>query len=285
MVCRKGGRSRGTGLAAAIAGSSAAAALLAVAPAFVTECGRLPAAGGRESNALVDGRPDFQGFQAGHHDASLDVMRHLRGRLHREASTKDLPGMQESDTGASEMKTMRKTGKTIFDTLFGAGDSNTTATPPPPPTDKFITDRFPLLQTYKVPLMAALHAFAFYMGWVGQWGMVFGVQARSYFDLLAIPLRVFPSSPWCGSPLVVTQFYANLILFRLPKFLKRVADGSFLVEMKEKAAGVKDKAAGARLPLIPKGVPKEKVPYFMAAGATGGLLAVVVFVCGVAFAV
>eukprot|EP00931_Biecheleriopsis_adriatica_P078253 TRINITY_DN51708_c0_g1_i1.p1 TRINITY_DN51708_c0_g1~~TRINITY_DN51708_c0_g1_i1.p1 ORF type:complete len:310 (-),score=41.75 TRINITY_DN51708_c0_g1_i1:59-934(-) len=111
---------------------------------------------------------------------------------------------------------------------------------PPEPTDKFITDRIPWLARYKMAIMGAIFCLAYYKGWVGPWGLVFGFQSRSYFDILGIPLRVLPQSPFCGSPYIYCQFYSDLIvrspklIRKAPSFIRSIIDGSFVRRMEEK---------------------------------------------------
>lgn len=116
------------------------------------------------------------------------------------------------------------------------------------PTDKFITKKFPILEKYKMFVMAMVFGYAFYRGWIGHWGLFFGVQAKSYFDLLGIPLRAWHVSPFYGSPYVYCQLYSDLIIRApkfirsAPKYIRKLANGTLLEELKQKAAQFQQQA-------------------------------------------
>ncbi|CAK0838415.1 unnamed protein product [Prorocentrum cordatum] len=108
------------------------------------------------------------------------------------------------------------------------------------PTDKFLTDRLPVLAKCKPVVFGIVFLLAYYKGWVGPWGMFFGMQSKSYFDLLGIPMRCVPQSPCFGSPFVYTQLYADLLvrapgfILKLPTYIKKLIDGSLAKELEEK---------------------------------------------------
>mmetsp|Transcript_56779 Transcript_56779/g.135254 ORF Transcript_56779/g.135254 Transcript_56779/m.135254 type:complete len:401 (+) Transcript_56779:61-1263(+) len=77
------------------------------------------------------------------------------------------------------------------------------------PDDAFITDRIPILQKAKVVVLPAFFLYCFYRGWIGRWGLVFGIFSKSYFDMLAVPLRVLPASPVVGKSFVVAQWWVK----------------------------------------------------------------------------
>jgi len=104
------------------------------------------------------------------------------------------------------------------DALFGMGSSKQKA------TDAFFTDRVPVLQTIKRPVVATIFAIAFWRGWVGRWGLLQGLTSSSYFDLLGVPLRILPRSPLCGRPFFVTKVWTDTG-FRLMGFLLNWARG------------------------------------------------------------
>merc|ERR1740121_896476 len=76
-------------------------------------------------------------------------------------------------------------------------------------TDAFFTDRLPLLQKIKRPVLVAFFAYCFYMGWIGRFGFLQGAMSGSYFDMLAVPLRVRPESPIQGKAFFVTQIWVD----------------------------------------------------------------------------
>lgn len=91
-------------------------------------------------------------------------------------------------------------------------------------TDAFFTERLPVLQKVKRPLLAAFFGFAFYRGWVGRWGLLQGLTAGSYFNMLGVPLRVLPRSPLHGRAFYITQLWVDYG-FRLLGFLLNWARG------------------------------------------------------------
>jgi len=111
------------------------------------------------------------------------------------------------------------------------------------PTDKFLTDRFPALAKYKMAIMGIVFVTAFFMGWVGRWGVFFGIQSKSYFDILGIPLRALPGSPCFDSPFVYCQFYVDLMV-RAPKFIRKLLNGTLLKEMREKVDMARSQQGG-----------------------------------------
>mmetsp|Transcript_52571 Transcript_52571/g.97332 ORF Transcript_52571/g.97332 Transcript_52571/m.97332 type:complete len:282 (-) Transcript_52571:42-887(-) len=89
---------------------------------------------------------------------------------------------------------------------FGGGQ-------PQKPEDAFITDRIPFLQKAKIVILPIFFLYCFKRGWVGRWGLVFGLMSRSYFDMLAVPLRVVPASPIVGKSFVVAQWWVKTMLW------------------------------------------------------------------------
>jgi len=87
--------------------------------------------------------------------------------------------------------------------LLGAGGGQKKA------SDAFFTDRLPLLQKVKRPLLAAFFGFAFRRGWVGWCGFLQGLMSGSYFNVLAVPLRVLPESPLYGRAFFVAQVWVD----------------------------------------------------------------------------
>jgi len=63
-------------------------------------------------------------------------------------------------------------------------------------TDGFFVNRVPVLQKVKRPIMVVFFAYCLYKGWVGRFGFLQGCFGSSYFDMLAVPLRVLPNSPF-----------------------------------------------------------------------------------------
>jgi len=76
-------------------------------------------------------------------------------------------------------------------------------------TDAFFTDRIPLVQKVKRPVLIAFFAYCFYRGWVGRFGLIQGCISNSYFAMLAVPVRVDPRSPFCGRPFFVSQLWVD----------------------------------------------------------------------------
>jgi len=76
-------------------------------------------------------------------------------------------------------------------------------------TDAFFTDRIPLLQKVKRPVLIAFFAYCFYRGWIGRFGLLQGCISGSYFSMLAVPVRVDPRSPFCGRPFFVSQLWVD----------------------------------------------------------------------------
>mmetsp|Transcript_44208 Transcript_44208/g.99428 ORF Transcript_44208/g.99428 Transcript_44208/m.99428 type:complete len:264 (+) Transcript_44208:48-839(+) len=84
---------------------------------------------------------------------------------------------------------------------------------PQKPEDAFITDRLPILQKVKIVVLPIFFLNCFKRGWVGRWGLLFGLMSRSYFDMLAVPLRVVPASPVFGKSFVVAQWWVKTALW------------------------------------------------------------------------
>lgn len=122
--------------------------------------------------------------------------------------------------------------------LFGGGGKS---------TDALITDRLPVLQQLRRPILVAFFIFCFYKGWVGRWGLVQGSMSKSYFDMLAVPLRTHRRSPWVGKSFVVAQFWVDASI-RLSGFLLKLARGK------------------AKIPTL-----QDFVPMPLAGGGLGGL--------------
>lgn len=92
-------------------------------------------------------------------------------------------------------------------------------------TDGWFTQRIPLLQKLKRPVLIAFFAYSFSRGWVGKWGAIFGgLTAGSYFDMLAVPMRVLPQSPSYGKAYFVAQIYVQYF-FQLLGYVINVAKG------------------------------------------------------------
>eukprot|EP00928_Gymnodinium_smaydae_P053532 TRINITY_DN37503_c0_g1_i1.p1 TRINITY_DN37503_c0_g1~~TRINITY_DN37503_c0_g1_i1.p1 ORF type:complete len:421 (+),score=79.36 TRINITY_DN37503_c0_g1_i1:150-1265(+) len=82
--------------------------------------------------------------------------------------------------------------------------------PPPSTSDGFFVQRLPLLERVKRPILAAFFLYCLWKGWLGRWGCVLALATgRSYFDILAVPLRVMPGSPLVGKAYFTTQFYVD----------------------------------------------------------------------------
>jgi len=76
----------------------------------------------------------------------------------------------------------------------------------------------------KRPVMALFFGYCFWRGWVGRCGLVQGLFASSYLDMLAVPLRTLPGSPLHGK----AYFYASYWVdsgARLTRFLWNCARG------------------------------------------------------------
>jgi len=104
--------------------------------------------------------------------------------------------------------------------LGGAGAGQ----PPKKTSDMWFLNKFPVLKRIKRPVLVAFFAFCFYRGWVGRWGLIFGCMAGSYFDMLAVPLRVSDRSPFTGRAYVMTQIYVDYF-FKLLGYIINVAKG------------------------------------------------------------
>lgn len=91
-------------------------------------------------------------------------------------------------------------------------------------TDGWFTQRIPLLQKLKRPVLIAFFAYSFSRGWVGKWGALFGCMAGSYFDMLAVPMRVLPQSPSYDKAYFVAQIYVQYF-FQLLGYVINVAKG------------------------------------------------------------
>lgn len=79
----------------------------------------------------------------------------------------------------------------------GANESNGMASmfgAPQNTTDQFLLDRFPVLKKPKRIILITFFWYCLSQGWISRWGFVFGAfLTRSYFDMLAMPLRLFPT--------------------------------------------------------------------------------------------
>jgi len=91
-------------------------------------------------------------------------------------------------------------------------------------SDSFFTDRLPFLERLRRPWLVAFFAFAYWRGWIGRYGLVQGAMGKSFFDVLAVPLRILPRSPFFGKAIFVTQLYADSAV-RLAGFLINLARG------------------------------------------------------------
>lgn len=91
----------------------------------------------------------------------------------------------------------------------GAGPGGQ-APPPQKATDAFFTDRLPVLQRVKKVVLPAFFLFCFWRGYIGRWGLFMGCFSKSYFDMLAVPLRVLPESPLVDRPYITCQVYVDL---------------------------------------------------------------------------
>jgi len=105
-------------------------------------------------------------------------------------------------------------------------------------TDAFFTDRLPLLQKVKRPIMIAFFAYCFYRGWIGRFGLLQGCISSSYFDMLAVPARVDPRSWLCGRPFIVSQLWVDYF-FKALGFLLNLARGK--TSIREKISEFKEK--------------------------------------------
>lgn len=91
-------------------------------------------------------------------------------------------------------------------------------------TDGFFTDRVPVLQKLKRPVLVGFFLYCFWQGWIGRWGLLQGLMSGSYFDMLAVPLRVVPNSPLYDRPFFVAQIWVDSGA-RLLGFLINLARG------------------------------------------------------------
>lgn len=91
-------------------------------------------------------------------------------------------------------------------------------------TDGWFTQRIPLLQKLKRPVLIAFFAYSYSRGWVEKWGAIFGCMAGSYFDMLAVPMRVLPQSPSYGKAYFVAQIYVQYF-FQFLGYVINVAKG------------------------------------------------------------
>ena len=80
----------------------------------------------------------------------------------------------------------------------------------PPPTDTFLIKRFPVLESLKRVILPSFFLYCFARSWIGRFGLLQGLVAKSYFDMLVVPLRVLPQSPLCGRAFVVAQSFLNM---------------------------------------------------------------------------
>eukprot|EP00435_Cladocopium_sp_Y103_P048284 s172_g14.t1 len=108
-----------------------------------------------------------------------------------------------------------------FAAMFGGAGAGQ---PPKKTSDTWFLNKLPVLKRIKRPVLIAFFAFCFYRGWVGRWGFVFGCMAGSYFDMLAVPLRVSDRSPFTGRAYVMTQIYVDYF-FKLIGYIINVAKG------------------------------------------------------------
>uniref|UniRef100_A0A7S0AB53 Uncharacterized protein n=1 Tax=Pyrodinium bahamense TaxID=73915 RepID=A0A7S0AB53_9DINO len=133
-----------------------------------------------------------------------DPMALMRQMLSGEAP----PGSRGMPGGFPNMPGGMPAGFSARGLLFGAFKDFLLGRQARPTTDSFITNRVPVLQTVKRPIMIAFFAYCLYNGWVGRFGFLQGALGSSYFDMLAVPLRVLPTSPLYG----LAYFYAQMWL-------------------------------------------------------------------------
>lgn len=98
------------------------------------------------------------------------------------------------------------------------------------PSDAFFTERFPVLQKAKLVVLPLFFAFCYYRGWVGTYGLIQGAMSKSYYDMLAVPLRIMPQSPLYEKAFFITQMWCDLG-FRAVGFLINLARGKAKLEL------------------------------------------------------
>eukprot|EP00929_Paragymnodinium_shiwhaense_P034055 TRINITY_DN18574_c0_g1_i1.p1 TRINITY_DN18574_c0_g1~~TRINITY_DN18574_c0_g1_i1.p1 ORF type:complete len:511 (+),score=121.56 TRINITY_DN18574_c0_g1_i1:97-1629(+) len=114
---------------------------------------------------------------------------------------------------------------------------------PPKTSDSFIVDRIPILGKLRKPIMIGFFAFCFWKGWIGKFGLLMGCLQKSYFDMLAVPVRVLPQSPFFDKPLVVCQFYVDTF-FKVLGYLINLARGKAKFPPELPGMGMLQGAAG-----------------------------------------
>eukprot|EP00811_Abedinium_folium_P020714 NODE_29711_length_438_cov_1.520900.p1 GENE.NODE_29711_length_438_cov_1.520900~~NODE_29711_length_438_cov_1.520900.p1 ORF type:complete len:141 (-),score=36.06 NODE_29711_length_438_cov_1.520900:16-438(-) len=79
-------------------------------------------------------------------------------------------------------------------------------------TDTAMTERAPLLEKLKRPLLAIFFAGCLWRGWVSRMDALQGAMARSYFDVFAVPLANMPGGPFAGKPFGEAQRWLDATL-------------------------------------------------------------------------
>jgi len=160
-------------------------------------------------------------------------------------------------------------GADPFGSLLGGGLGKQGA--PKKSTDAFITDRIPALQKIRRPVMVAFFAYCLYKGWVGRFGFLQGAFSSSYLDMLAVPLRVQPWSPFYQCAYFQSQIMVDTAA-RLSGFLINVARGKTkipsIADMKSKFEDLKNlqPPAGGASPFGARGPAAGASPWGAAAG-------------------
>lgn len=108
--------------------------------------------------------------------------------------------------------------------MGGGGLGGMGGGPKQKPSDSFFTTRFPVLQKAKLVVLPAFFAYCYFKGWIGVCGLIQGAMAKSYFEMLAVPLRILPSSPLHGKAFFVASMWVDLG-FRAVGYLINLARG------------------------------------------------------------
>mmetsp|Transcript_51000 Transcript_51000/g.90674 ORF Transcript_51000/g.90674 Transcript_51000/m.90674 type:complete len:641 (+) Transcript_51000:67-1989(+) len=187
----------------------------------------------------------------------------------RESSRQELEETQQQATGTQQQVDMEAESNTSsaspsmnMSSFFNMDDGLDAS-------DKFLTDRLPILQKPKKLLLLFFYGYCFQKGWIGNYGLAQGfLFSKSYFDVLAVPLRVLPESPVCGKAFFVTQWLVEMT-FRISKFLIQFATNSskYIDPAKSKWAEIQGQIKEAKAESEEK---KAQLPGWMGGGNTTG---------------